>query len=168
MDVRAFTKLKTGVNEFLESNADNFIEHSNKKLDESLGYAKKDIKQLQASAEAASKDKEALQDSYDEKKKEHDDLIEKEKEKLEAIRERLLYGQGSRKKEMITWIEKDFEKFKTNQNTKTWTVMDDTGAVLGTILLNQNKFTATSAAARRSARSRPWSASTQEQGWHTA
>ena len=114
---KAFAKLKSGVNDFLTSNTDNIIEQSGKKLDESLLYAKKDIKLLQDKAEAASKEKDALQESYDKNKKEHDDLVSKEKKALDVMREKLQYGR-SRKKEMVEWMEKEFQDFEEGQNKK--------------------------------------------------
>lgn len=112
MTDKAFGKLKSGVNDFVTTNSDNFIDQSAKGLDDALLDAKNDIKLLKDKADAASRQKDDLQESYDEKKKKHDELIKKEKAVLDKERERLLYGQGSVKKEEEEELLKDFKAFE--------------------------------------------------------
>lgn len=121
---KVFGKLKTEVNGFLSKNTDNFIEQSEKGLDESLSYVRKDIEKLQGHSKTASGEKEGLQKLYDEKKAKHDELLKTEQAKLDTMRETLLYGRGSRKKETQQWMEKEFEDFEAAQKKK---LLDSTG-----------------------------------------
>jgi hypothetical protein len=111
----AFGKLKSGVNDFVTSNSDNFVEQSAKGMDDALLDAKKDINQLKDKADAASKKKDDLQGAYDEKKKTHDELVKKEKELLDKKRDLLLYGRGQRKKEEEEQLLNGFKAFEEQQ-----------------------------------------------------
>jgi hypothetical protein len=111
----AFGKLKSGVNDFVTSNTDNFVEQSAKGMDDALLDAKKDINQLKDKADVASKKKDDLQGAYDEKKKTHDELVKQKKELLDKKRDLLLYGRGQRKKEEEQELVKGFKAFEDQQ-----------------------------------------------------
>ncbi|MVV48097.1 hypothetical protein EJA72_07540 [Pseudomonas sp. PB120] len=114
----AFGKLKSGVNDFVTSNTDNFVEQSAKGMDDALLDAKKDINQLKDKADVASRKKDDLQGAYDEKKKTHDELVKKEKELLDKKRDLLLYGRGQRKKEEEAELVKGFKAFEEKQKSE--------------------------------------------------